>query len=120
LDKGRTSLNADELNQLHQTLTNLNAHWHTHIALEEDTVGPKNARTCLTSEENVELVKKLAEHGQAHAQPIELVMPFIVYNLVDDDRTEFTRLLPPVMVQQLMPFVWKEAWEPMKPFLLLE
>ena len=29
-------------------------------------------------------------------------------------------LLPPVMMQQLVPHAWKAAWAPMTPFLLLE
>jgi hypothetical protein len=49
-----------------------------------------------------------------------LLMPFIVYNLSGADRDEFIKLLPPVMIQQLIPFTWKTIWSPMMPFLLGE
>jgi hypothetical protein len=66
------------------------------------------------------LSKQLSEHSQAHSQPDELVMPFIVYNLLKQERAEFVRLLPRVVVQQLIPHAWKIVWEPMTPFLLVE
>jgi hypothetical protein len=87
--------------------------------LEEATVGPENSQKYLTPIENEQLSKQLAEHGQVHSQPNELVMPFVVYNLAVDDRTEFIKLLPPVLAQQLIPIAWKNVWEPMTPFLLV-
>ena len=106
--------------ELHHTLTDLWTLWQTHIALEEATIGPENSRQYLTPAENVQLSRQLAEHGQTHAQPSELVMPFIVYNLSGADRAEYVKLLPPVMLQQLIPFAWRAAWAPMMPFLLAE
>jgi hemerythrin-like domain-containing protein len=105
-------------NELHAALTSLQTLWHTHIALEEVTIGPENSRQYLTSAENEQLIRDLAEHGQAHARPSELVMPFVIYNLSGADRAEYVKLLPSVMSQQLVPFAWKPAWEPMMPFLL--
>ena len=105
---------------LHQALTDLQTLWLSHISVEEATIGPDNARKFLTPGENEQLGRQLAEHGQAHSQPAELVMPFIIYNLSGEDRSEFVKLMPPVMTQQLIPFAWKAAWAPMMPFLLAE
>jgi len=99
-------------------LSDLSGRWLSHIALEEATVGPENSLKYLTPAENGQLAKQLAEHGQAHSQPSELVMPFVVYNLEEEDRGEFLSLLPPVVAQQLIPVAWKAVWEPMRPFLL--
>lgn len=103
---------------LHEALSDLYSLWSTHIALEEATVGPEYSQKYLTPAENGQLAKQLSEHGQAHSQPSELVMPFVVYNLEAEDRREFVELLPPVMTQQLIPVAWKPIWEPMRPFLL--
>jgi hypothetical protein len=104
--------------KLHRTLTYLQRLWLKHIGLEEATIGPENASRYLTPEENGQLARQLAEHGQAHSQPNELVMPFVIYNLAGEDRAEFIKLMPPVMLQQLIPFAWKAVWAPMTPFLL--
>jgi hemerythrin-like domain-containing protein len=108
------------INKLHSALSDLANLWGTHIALEEATVGPDSSRKYLTPLENEQLGKQLAEHGQAHSQPGELVMPFVVYNLQEEDRVEFVGMLPPVMIHQLIPMAWKTVWEPMTPFLLVE
>jgi hypothetical protein len=111
---------SDFLLKLHSTLIDLQALWLTHIKLEEATIGPENSNRYLTLAENEQLTRQLADHGQLHAQPGELVMPFIVYNLSSSDRAEFIRLLPPMMIEQLIPIAWKAVWTPMSPFLLIE
>jgi hemerythrin-like domain-containing protein len=116
-DAGVEAWQQEIINKTIQTINTLRNHWNTHINLEEATVGPENSRQYLTSEENDHLAKQLSAHGQAHSQPGELVMPFIVYNLSGVDRTEFVKLLPPVVIQELIPNAWKAAWAPMKPFL---
>jgi hypothetical protein len=90
-----------------------------HISLGEEIVGPEKSLQFLSPAENEQLGRQLSEHGQAHSQPGELVMPFIVYNLSPTDRDVFVQLLPPVVVNQLIPFAWKATWEPMIPFLQL-
>jgi len=116
---GSNAWQANMMMELHEVISGLWNLWETHIALEEATVGPENSQKYLTPIENEQLSKQLAEHGQVHSQPNELVMPFVVYNLAVDDRTEFVKLLPPVLVQQLIPIAWKSVWEPMTPFLLV-
>ena len=120
LGAGSAAWQADTLSELHHALIDLQTLWQTHIALEEATIGPENCHQYLTADENEQLGRQLAEHGQTHGQPGELVMPFVVYNLSGIDRAEFVKLLPPVMLQQLIPFAWKAAWAPMTPFLMAE
>ena len=108
------------LSDLQQVLSGLQAIWQKHIALEEDAIGPVNAQQYLSVSENQQLGRQLSEHGQAHSQPGELVIPFIVYNLSGSNREEFVKLLPPEVSGQLIPIVWKNAWQPMMPFLLME
>lgn len=117
LEAGQTAWQPDALSNLHQALADLQTLWHTHIALEEATIGPENSRQYLTSAENEQLMMDLAQHGQAHAKPSELVMPFVIYNLSGADRAAYIKRLPPVMTQQLIPIAWKATWEPMMPFL---
>lgn len=108
----------EEIAELHHVLSDLRHLWETHIALEEATIGPEEAQQHLSQSENEQLSRALSEHGQAHSQPGALVMPFIVYNLSAVDREEFCKLLPPVVIDQLIPVAWKAIWEPMIPFLL--
>lgn len=117
---GLDAWQASELEEVHQALSDLGKLWEAHIALEEETVGPEPSRQYLSSSENELLSRQLAEHGQAHSQPNEVVMPFIVFNLATADRAEFIKVLPPVVASELIPVAWKAAWEPMIPFLLVE
>jgi len=119
-EQGADTWQVGALNGLHHSLAGLQALWQAHIALEEATVGPENARTYLSPEDNALLGKQLAEHGQAHSQPAELVMPFIVYNLAEKDREDFLRIFPPILASQLIPIAWKPVWQPMSPFLLVD
>jgi hemerythrin-like domain-containing protein len=118
LNAGAEAWQTSAMDELHGALSELSDLWSKHIALEEATVGPENSQTYLTAYENGQMAKQLAEHGQKLSQPGELVMPFIVYNLEEEDRGEFLSLLPPVVAQQLIPVAWRPVWEPMRPFLL--
>lgn len=119
LNKNTKAWQDESLPQLHSVLSGLQNHWHTHIDLEEEVMSPGNSDKYLTPEENDWITKQMAEHGQAHATPPNIVMPFVVYNLEEADRKEFIRLLPPVMMTQLIPAAWKSDWEPMIPFLIM-
>jgi hypothetical protein len=39
-------------------------------------------------------------------------------NVATESSQSLARTLPPIVTQQLVPGVWKEKWEPMRPFLL--
>jgi hypothetical protein len=108
------------LSELHHVLVDLQTLWLYHISIEEATIGPEYSQKLLTPVENEQLGRQLSEHGQAHSQPSQLVMPFVLYNLSIADREEISRQIPAVVTQQLIPFAWKAVWEPMTPFLLIE
>jgi iron-sulfur cluster repair protein YtfE (RIC family) len=118
LDDGKAAWEATALAELNQALVALNELWHTHITREEDVLGPETSSKMLSHEENVQLDQQLAAHGQQHAQPSELVMPFVLYNLEEADRQAFAKNLPPELVQHVIPVVWKPTWEPMQPFFI--
>jgi hemerythrin-like domain-containing protein len=120
IKKGDSAWQEDALKALQKAISDLQALWHEHIALEEDAIGPEMARQYLSASENQQLGKQISDHSQARSQPGELVMPFIVYNLSGSDRAEFLKLLPPMVSGQLIPIVWKTVWEPMTPFLLVD
>ncbi len=120
LESGAVAWETSHLRELHAALSELQALWLEHIALEEATIGDAASRRYLTPQENEQLAQRLAEHGQAHSVPNALVMPFIIYNLTGEDRLAFTRLLPQVVLETLLPGPWKAVWAPMSPYLLLE
>ncbi|HQP60387.1 MAG TPA: hemerythrin domain-containing protein [Anaerolineaceae bacterium] len=109
---------APHLRRLQGILEELNAIWLWHIQLEESVMGPEKADALLTPAENQQLARQLATHGQEHAQPDALVLPFILYNLPVEDRAVMAQIFPPLVTRQLVPVEWKPVWEPMKPFLL--
>jgi hypothetical protein len=45
-------------------------------------------------------------------------VPFALYNLPDEERAILARTMPPKVIDELVPVVWKEKWAPMQPFLL--
>jgi len=118
LEESPAAWKNDRLSELHTLVSQLQALWLEHIALEEATIGETASRRYLTPEENQHLAQQLAEHGQAHSIPNALVMPFIIYNLEEEERVKFARLLPQVVLEQLIPGPWKAIWAPMSPFLL--
>jgi hemerythrin-like domain-containing protein len=117
-ENGPSTWEIASLTKLHETLVQLEQLWHTHISLEEQYLGPEMAAKILTPEEDIDLGNQIGAHVQKHALPAELVVPFMLYNLADDDRAVMAGGLPPVMTEQLIPFAWKSTWEPMLPFLL--
>jgi len=47
-----------------------------------------------------------------------LERPLPALQLRAEDRAAFISVMPPELTQQLVPIAWKDAWAPMKPFLL--
>jgi hypothetical protein len=118
LDSGNSTWDEPSLAKLHTAVAAFNSLWHSHIPLEEETIGPYNASTLLTPDENIELSARLAAHAQEHSLPHELVVPFLLYNVPVEERPDLARIFPDVVVQYLAPIVWKPVWAPMQPFLL--
>ncbi len=106
------------LNKLCLLLKGIDEFWHPHIRIEEDhfTVGKLGA--AIPPDEQMRLIKLFMEHSQQNAKPDFLVVPFLLYNLSPEQRSAMAKAMPPLVTEQLVPVVWKEKWEPMKPFLL--
>ncbi len=118
VNSGEAAWQPGTLSTVHGALTALGDLWSPHIALEEAVMGPEMAEQMLTPEENEVLGIQLSQHGQQHAQPGELALPFVLYNLAGNDRAAMQQAFPPVIAQQLIPIDWKPVWLPMQPFLL--
>lgn len=105
-------------NKIYQQLRSIEELWHPHIRIEEDhfTVDRVGAR--IDPEEQLRMSGLFAEHGRQHTGPDFLVVPFLLYNLPPEERSILAAEMPPIVTEQLVPVVWKEKWEPMKPFLL--
>jgi hemerythrin-like domain-containing protein len=108
----------ESLNDLNRALTKMAEIWHPHIQREEDHLSVEKAGALLDTEEHIRLGRTFAQHSQEHSGPDFMVAPFILYNLPPEERAIMSQAMPPIVTQQLVPFVWKEKWEPMLPFLL--
>jgi hemerythrin-like domain-containing protein len=113
-----TAGSAESVRSLNGVLATLWGFWHPHIAIEETYWSPEAIAALMSEEENLQLGQKIGESSQKHlhAPPVEI--PFVLYNLAPEDRAIMAKAMPPVVVKQLVPLVWRAQWAPMKPFLL--
>ncbi len=109
----------ESLSGISAQMEQLSAIWARHIPLEEEVLTAKKIRAVFKEYEEAEMGRKLSEHGLQTSQPDYLLMPFMLYNLSPEDREQWSKLLPPVVTQQLVPIVWKDKWTSMEPFLLM-
>ena len=93
--------------------------WHSHIGIEEEHWDPQRLAEMMEPEEHQKISGQLAKVSMDHAEPLELVVPFALHNLPATDREALESNMPPKVVNELVPGPWKEAWAPMKPFLLV-
>jgi hemerythrin-like domain-containing protein len=100
------------------TLDQLASVWDPHHQREEAYFTTPDAARAVPADEQAALAAKLAAHGQQHAGPDYLVLPFLLYNLDGDERRAMQAQFPPVVTEQLVPVVWRDKWSAMKPFLL--
>jgi hemerythrin-like domain-containing protein len=109
---------AESLNKLNHGLRTIGDIWHPHIRVEEDHFTAEKINALINMEEQERMSRKFSEHSQQHATPDYLVVPFLLYNLLPEERAAFAQAFPPIVTQQLVPIVWREKWTPMAPFLL--
>ena len=112
--------NKGDMNLLVDTLRSVSAIWTPHIRLEEDSFTEDAVAATVDSADQVRLSVEFGKHSQAHAKPPSLMLPFILFNLNAEDRAVMAAPLPSVVRKVLIPFVWKNKWGAMKPFLLDE
>jgi len=106
------------LDELVAALAIVEPRWIAHIALEQETVTKPLLDALMSREDQVALLKALSEHGQKNGHVPELAVPFALYNLDAQDRAALQRLMPPPVVNELVPGPWRARWAPMQPFFL--
>jgi hypothetical protein len=92
--------------------------WMPHIQIEQSAFSATAITGAMTQEEQSKLSLLFGQHAQEHVGPPFFALPFVLFNLSPDDRAKMTAVMPKMMVEELIPGVWKEKWAPMKPFLL--
>ncbi|HNS50701.1 MAG TPA: hemerythrin domain-containing protein [Anaerolineae bacterium] len=105
------------LSDLADALGRLNEAWKPHIQMEADELIAK-ADALVPVEEQLRLTRLFAEHGQRLSVPPYLTVPFLLYNLPEEDRAAFSRGMPAEVLSHLVPVVWRQQWAPMTPYLL--
>ena len=110
----------ENLNKMNHLLIELQEVWHPHIHIEETDFNQDNLNQAYSHEEQARMSKEFAQHGAKSSGPDYLVLPFMLYNLIPEERAAMARELPPIITQQLVPIAWKEQWKSMQPFLLPE
>jgi hypothetical protein len=109
---------AQALRGLETELTALRDMWEPHIAIEERHFDVQRMDEMLPLEEHQRLSGQMAQHSMELAEPDALVVPFALYNLAPAQREIAARVMPPQVIEELVPGPWKEQWAPMQPFLL--
>jgi len=107
-----------DLNRLVDCLHSITVVWTPHIALEEGHFSPEALAAVMTLEEQGRMSGAMAKHSQEHATPSYLALPFTLFNLQPEDRAAMAAAMPSMVVDELVPKVWKDQWAPMRPFLL--
>ena len=103
---------------LHQALSRLTGIWHPHIQREETHLTEEAIAAAMGVEEQMGLAMGLSQHARQNSGPDYLAVPFVLYNLLAEDRAAMIRVMPSEVTQHLVPVVWKDQWAPLKPFLL--
>jgi hypothetical protein len=92
--------------------------WGPHIRVEEWNFTKEAFDAAMDQSEQAQLGGLMSKHGQDHAIPPFLALPFVLFNLEQEDRAATAANMPPIIMQELIPITWKDQWAPMKPFLL--
>ena len=111
---------ADIQAQLLGDLQDLRVRWADHIAEEEAHFGPAGIPPAISMTDRVRIGKAAARYAQLHSFPIALMLPFMLYNLQDQDRATMSQTVPGFMTKFFVPVLWRKRWEPMRPYLLVE
>ena len=117
LDLSIDPINA--ISGIHSTLQKVSNLWPPHYQLEEKVFNEQAINSLLSPEDQIRISQAASRHSQEHSEPAYWVVPFILFNLESDDRMTMASFFPPEIMGELVPVVWKEHWEPMKPLLLV-
>jgi hemerythrin-like domain-containing protein len=106
-----------ELKVIENALARLNDWWPGHIGPETDEFITK-ADALIPVEEQLRLVRLFAEYLLKHTEPLNLTVPFMLYNLSLKDRQTFSQWIPAEGILDLVPVAWKGKWASMTPLML--
>jgi hemerythrin-like domain-containing protein len=117
-DPDGASLDPAKLKNLESVVIDVRQIWRQHIPKEENSFSPQNLDQVISPDEQKTIGRSFAEHSARHAVPDYLVTAFLLMNLEGEDREALAQNMPPQVIKQLVPVLWKDKWEPMRPFLL--
>jgi hemerythrin-like domain-containing protein len=103
---------------LEDALYRIKVLWNNHIQVEEAAFGPEAISPYLTMAERRRAGRITANHSALHQFPLSLMVPFLLYNMSQEDRQIMIQLIPPFI--QLLLVVWKPRWKIMASFLLTD
>ncbi len=106
------------LGEMLENLRAIDAIWHPHIAIEEAAYQPQLLAQLMSPEEHSRIVGQLVARGMQTVREPELFMPFVIFNASPEFRHTIEAALPPELLQEAIPNLWRDKWAPMKPFLL--
>jgi hypothetical protein len=112
-------VSSSRMGELLGVMLKLREKWHPHIRLEEEHFDKHKVGAMFPVEEQARLISRYSEHSQTHSGPPFLTVPFMLFNLPPEPRKFLMAAMPADLTEHLVPVVWKEKWESMKPFLLL-
>ena len=88
------------------------------IDIEETRISVKTLEAMVGAEALSGWLAQMGQHRPEGAPPDPLGLPFVLYNLPQEERAIMAQQMPPAISQELVPGPWQEYWAPMKPFLL--
>lgn len=123
VDKANAKIKSSEniqegITELHAQLEQLKAIWYPHINSEETNLCSDCVCSVIPSSEQLKLAQRFGEYSQQHSKPATLVLPFLLYNMNEEDRKIMSHTMPWIVTRLLVPIIWKKHWRPMQPYLV--
>ena len=117
-DQCLLEVSSGEVGKLREMLVEFEKMWAPHIKIEEDNFTSEKLHTIIGMRDQINLAKRIGEHGTKNSGPGPLSLPFLFYNLEGKDREAFMKPIPWIAKKVLVPIFWRSQWKPMSPFLL--
>ena len=90
-------------NDIYTSLTNLKSIWKPHIEIEEYYFGPENVKSIYNSTEREQFGIAFMTHGRKNAKSISTYVPFLLFNLDENERKIFADNMPGILTKFLYP-----------------
>ena len=117
-----TSLSGDvllhEISVITDSLHKILGIWASHYQLEEQYFSTHALNAVLDLDGQRLIGDAVGKFIQERPGPVNLLIPFNLYNLEPTDRAAMAANFPTNVIDELVPKVWIDQWTPMKPFLL--